>query len=106
MCVAGEGLQASQGRAVQSLAYGAFGTASLAWVLNFVICGVLGIVFGIIAIVTGAQALNMLGKPDYQHVQNRGLLYASAIGGIVGGALVCVVYVLSVTLFAASRLVR
>lgn len=106
MCVGAEGLQATQGRAAGSLAYGAIGTAGLAWALFFLACGLIGIGFAVVAIVTGAQALNLLSKPDYRSAPNRGLMQASAIGGIVMAALLALVYVMSITIFAASHLVK
>jgi hypothetical protein len=106
MCVAGEGLQATQGRAVQSMAYGAFGTACFAWLTFFLFCGYLGIAIGVAAIATGASAITMLGKPDYRHAENRGLLYTAAIAGIVGGALVPVAYGIQIIVQAASHFSR
>jgi hypothetical protein len=106
MCVAGEGLQATQGRAAQSMAFGAFGTACSAWALFFLLCGWMGVAIGIAAIATGAQALSLLGKPDYQHVPNRGLLYTAAISGIVGGALLPLAYGVQILISAATHFIR
>jgi hypothetical protein len=106
MCVGAEGLAATQGRAAASLAYGSLSAALSAWVLQFLICGILGLGIAVASIVTGAQALNLLSKPDYRNAPNRGVMQAAAIGGIVLASLLVLFYVLSITLFAAMGLLK
>ena len=106
VCVGGEGLEATQSRAAGGLAYGALSAALLSWFVTWGCCGIVGVAMAIGAIVSGARALSLLGRPDYQLQPNRGIMQASAIVGIVLGALLCLAFLVSVAVMGASLTTR
>ena len=94
------------GGAVSGLAYGALSAALLSWIVTWAGCGIVGVAMAIGAIVSGARALSLLNRPDYQSQENRGIMQASAIIGIVLGALLCLSFLVSVAVMGASMTTR